>query len=124
MPRRFELGLLSFGQGYEIELWSYFKAQPPYLPPWSYYWSYYYYYYYYYYYLITDLIIIIIIIITIMIIIIYLFFYLLIYLLKQKQEVKKSSLCFNDWFLISISFFPSDLDNLFSFKRSETTTES
>ena len=33
MPRRFELGLLSFGQGYEIELWSYFKAQPPYLPP-------------------------------------------------------------------------------------------
>ena len=34
MPRRFELGLLSFGQGYEIESWSYFKAQPPYLPPW------------------------------------------------------------------------------------------
>ena len=33
MPRRFELGLLSFGQGYEIESWSYFKAQPPYLPP-------------------------------------------------------------------------------------------
>ena len=44
MPRCFELGLLSFGQGYEIELWIYFKAQPPYLLP------YYYYYYYYYYY--------------------------------------------------------------------------
>ena len=26
MPRRFEPGLLSFGQGYEIELWSYFKS--------------------------------------------------------------------------------------------------